>query len=801
MRAPRSWIRDFTPIDAPVAEIAGALSDLGLEVEAVEQPGVEITGVIAAKILAVLPHPNADKLQLADVDFGAGETRVVCGAPNIAAGMVVPFAPSGATLPGGFKLERRKIRGEVSDGMLCSAKELGLGDDHSGILELDPATELGADVRLVLGLDDVIFDLSITPNRPDAMGIIGIARDLAAHFGLPFTVPEPPRAGPEGDTAARVTVEIDDPVRCPRFVGRIVSVKVGPSPQWLARRLTLAGMRPINNVVDVTNYVMLERNRPLHAFDLAKLAGPGIVVRTGAEGETMVTLDGATRAVGPEDLLICDALRVPQAIAGIMGGGDSEVSNGTTEILLESAYFQPMSISKSSKRFGLRSEASARFERGVDPNGCDSGADRAVELLVQIAGGVATPGSVDVYPQPVERPRIKLRTARVNALLGTALTSAEVVDAIRPLGIDVEGDHRNGGRDELIAIAPTFRPDLEREIDLIEEVARRIGLNTIPKTIPSTTAQGGGLTRRQRDRRLVVDTLVGFGASEAVTLSLIAPADVEQVGHPVDQVVRATNPLRAEESLLRPRILPGLLRAAGANAAHGLLDVTLFEVWHVFLPPAAGALLADERDHLAVLIAGSVSRSPVEPDRSVDAYDAVDAVRAVFAALDLADVRLDAEAGPGFHPTRCSAVIVDGRAIGHVGELAPSIATAFGTGTPLVGAELDLDLLLAAGRRARDFVAVSRYPSSSIDLAFVLRDDIPAAAVIATLHGASGPLLESVRVFDEFRSDALGPQQRSLAFALRFRAPDRTLTVEEIGDLRRDLIEAVTTAHAAQLRG
>lgn len=795
MRAPLSWIRDFTPIDAPVAEIADALSDLGLEVEAVEEPGREITGVVAAKILAVLPHPNADKLQLADVDFGSGETRVVCGAPNIAAGMVVPFAPSGATLPDGFTLERRKIRGEVSDGMLCSAKELGLGEDHSGILELAAGVELGADVRPVLGLDDVIFDLSITPNRPDAMGIVGIARDLAAHFRLPFAVPEPPPAGTEGDTAARVSVEIEDGVRCPRFVGRVVHVAIGPSPAWLAQRLTLAGMRPINNVVDVTNYVMLERNRPLHAFDLAKLAGPGIVVRTGAEGETMVTLDGVERNVGPEDLLICDARRVPQAIAGIMGGGDSEVSDTTTEILLESAYFQPMSISRSSKRLGLRSEASARFERGVDPNGCATGADRAVELLTEIASGVVTPGSVDVYPEPVARPRISLRTARVNGLLGTTLTTAEVVAAIQPLGIDVEGSG-----DEVVAVAPTFRPDLEREIDLVEEVARRIGLNTIPKTIPSTTAQGGGLTRRQRDRRRVVDALVGAGCSEAVTLSLIAPGDVERVGHPLDRVVRATNPLRAEESLLRPRVLPGLLRAAAANAGHGLPDVALFEVGHVFLPPVDGGLLADERDHLAVLIAGSVARSPIEPDRPVDAYDAVDALRAVFGALDLADVRLETDAGPGFHPTRCSAVILDGRSIGHVGEIDPAAAAAFGTGTPLVGAELDLDALLAGGRRARDFVALSRYPSSSIDLAFVLDDDIPAAAVIATLRGAGGRLLEAVRVFDEFRSDALGPEKRSLAFALRFRAPERTLTVDEVGELRRVAIDAVTSAHGAQLR-
>src|SRR6476659_3305663 len=338
MRAPLSWIRDFTPLDAPVDEIVAALNQVGLEVDAVEAPGAEVLGVRVARILEVHPHPDADRLQLADVDFGDGQTRVVCGAPNIYPGMVAPFAPAGATLPGPFVLERRKIRGQVSDGMLCSPKELGLGDDHAGILELDASSVLGTDVRELLGLDDVIFELAITPNRPDAMCIVGVARELAAHFRLPLTVPEPSpaREGP----ALAVPVTIEAPDRCPRYVAWTADVTTGEAPAWMQQRLVKAGMRPISNVVDVTNYVLLERNQPLHAFDLDRLAGPGIVVRLADDGEDITTLDGVARPLDPSDLLICDGDRAPQALAGIMGGGDSEVSETTTGILLEAAYFE-----------------------------------------------------------------------------------------------------------------------------------------------------------------------------------------------------------------------------------------------------------------------------------------------------------------------------------------------------------------------------------------------------------------------------------------------------------------------------
>ncbi len=812
MRAPLSWIRDFTPVDAPVADIVSALNQLGLEVEGVEQPGAEITGVIAARVLDVEKHPDADKLSLVDVATGAGETaperRVVCGAPNVVAGMMVPYAPAGATLPGGFTLERRKIRGQVSDGMLCSAKELGLGEDHSGILALDSGAEPGADVRELLGLDDVIFDLAITPNRPDAMCIVGVARELAAHFSLDFAVPEP-RVATDAAVANDITVAIEDEARCPRYLGRVARVTMGDAPAWMAQRLVKAGMRPISNVVDVTNYVLLERNQPLHAFDLSRLAGRGIVVRLADDSETMTTLDGVERALTREDLLICDAARAPQAIAGIMGGATSEVSASTTEILLESAYFERMGIARSSKRLKLRSESSARFERGIDPDAVARNADRAMELLVAVAGAQVAPGAEDVYPSPVARERIRLRASRVNAVLGTDLDDEDVWASLAPLGIELDSlDASNGepaDADAVVAIVPTFRPDLDREIDLVEEVARRIGFDRIGRTLPDTHGQVGALTVRQRERRLVADALVGVGLSEAITLSLVSPGDLERAGAPLDRVVRATNPLRSEESVLRTAVLPGLLRAVAGNRAQGLSDVALFEMGRVFLrpldPARAEGPLPEEPEHVALAWAGSVRRRPLEEDRPIDVYDAVDAVTVVLDALGIADATLEPAALTGYRPGRAARLVVGGRAGGTVGEVASEVLDALGLDAPVAAAELVLDTLLDAPRRDRTFRAPSRFPASNIDLAFVAADTVAAADVVRTLRATLGGVLEDVRTFDAFRSDAMAEGRRSLAFTLRFRAPDRTLTDVEVGVLRQSAIDAVRDAHQAELRG
>jgi phenylalanyl-tRNA synthetase beta chain len=791
MRAPLSWIRDFTPLDAPVDEIVAALNRVGLEVEGVDEPGREVVNVRVARVLEVSAHPNADRMRLAEIDDGGRTTRVVCGAPNLRAGMLVAFASVGATLPGGITLERKKLRGEVSDGMLCSPAELGLGDDQAGILDLDPDLTPGTDIREVLGLDDVIFDLAITPNRPDAMCVVGVARELAAQFQLPLHVPTP--AAPGSDFERTVGVVLEAPDRCPRYLARVAAVTMGESPAWMRQRLVKAGMRPISNVVDVTNYVLLERNQPLHAFDLDRLAGPGIVVRLAEAGETITTLDGVERALDAQDLLICDAARAPQAIAGIMGGGDSEVSDTTTAILLESAYFERMGIARSSKRLKLRSEASARFERGTDPDGVAAGAERALELLAEVAAARVDPHPVDQYPRPATRPRIRLRTSRVNAILGTALSDRAVLDALRPLQIDVEG-----AGDDIVAIPPTFRPDLDREIDLIEEVARRTGFDAIGRSVARPDEQIGALSHRQRDRRLVTDALVGAGGSEAVTVPLVAP---DALG-PFDAgpAVELANPLRADESLLRTVLLPGLLTVAAANAARGRPDLALFEIGTVFGTPPPDEVHPTERLHLAGILTGTVPRRPLESDRPIDVHDAVDWLRAVLDALEIATWTLEPAPVPGYHPTRAARLLTDGRETGTIGELAPATLTRAGAATPTVAFEVDLETLWGATRRDRSFQALSPFPPSTIDLAFVVRDEIPAAALAQTLRDAAGGVLETVRPFDEYRGEQLGDGMKSVAFMLVFRAPDHTLTDAEVADLRRECVDAVAAAHQATLR-
>ncbi|HEX6381119.1 MAG TPA: phenylalanine--tRNA ligase subunit beta [Acidimicrobiia bacterium] len=795
MKAPLSWLRDFAPIEGKPPELADRLNEIGLIVEGIAAPGRDISGVRTVKVLAVEKHPDADRLALVDVDPGDGNAvRVVCGAHNYVVGDVVPWAPPGAELPGGFKLERRKIRGQFSDGMLCAPDELGLSDDHSGIMILPPDTPLGEDLRTVLKLDDIVFDLEITPNRPDAMSIAGVARDLAAALGVPFTLPTPAVGATIELSPASLVVEAPD--RCPRYVALTGRVAVEPSPAWMAERLTKAGMRPISNVVDVTNYVMLERGQPLHAFDLGLLGGRGIVVRMANEGEKIRTLDDVERTLSAEDLLICDANRVPQAIAGVMGAGDSEVSEATTEVLLESAFFTSDGILRTSKRLGLRTESSARFERGVDPNGTFLAAERAWQLFNEIASGQPAAGPLDEYPTPIEPITVTLRTVRVNEVLGTDLDTDRIRGHLEPLGF-TPGSSANGAVEYTV---PTYRPDCEREIDLIEEVARHHGYNNIARTLPRMKEPSAGLTAVQLGRRTVRDALLGTGLSEAYTFSLVSPADLAAAGLPAEGI-ELENPLRAEESLLRTAVLPGLLKAVAFNAGHGLPDVGLFEIGHVFLPPPAGQTLPDEREHLAVVLAGTVFRLPHEPNRPVDGHDVIGRLETVAEALALADWHLEPGEVAGFAPGRAALVVVDGTRLGAVGEVDPAVRARIGLDGPVAALELDLSRLLASPRKERRAATPSRYPASSIDLAFVLDEGVPSGAAQRTLQHAAGDLLEDVHLFDVFRTEALGPAKKSLAFGLRFRAPDRTLTDEEVGGMRQRLIDAMAKEHGASLRG
>ncbi|HEV8254530.1 MAG TPA: phenylalanine--tRNA ligase subunit beta, partial [Vicinamibacteria bacterium] len=620
MRVPLSWLREFAPVEAGADELARRLPIAGLQVEEVIRTGSGIEGVVVGRVLEVEEIPGATKIIWVTVDAGEGPRGVVCGARNFAAGDLVPVALPGAKLPGGMEIGRREMYGRTSDGMLCSAKELSISDDHSGILVLDGDLKLGQDIREALALDDEILDIDITPNRPDCLSIVGVAREVAALYELPLNVPDPavPEDGPPATDLASVAIE--DSKGCPRYLARVITgVRSVAAPWWMRRRLLACGMRPISGSVDVTNYVLLERGHPLHAFDLTKLRGRAIVVRKPRKGEErFTTLDGIERTLTKDDVAICDG-EGPVAIAGIMGGADSEVGESTADILLESAYFDPQRIGRSARRLGLRTEASVRFERGADPEGVPAAAARAAQLLAEVCAGTVARGAIDVYPRPVKQKPTRLRVARANDLLGVTVPAADIAAGLTALGCTVQSQTRTALR----VIAPTFRPDLRTEVDLVEEVARRYSYDKFPSTLPAS-GRAGGLTREQTLRRLARRLLLGSGLSEAHTLSMLPPKLPDRLAladdHPWRRALVIANPLSEEESVLRPSLLPGLLLAAAKNVARRNTTVALFEIGTAFVPSAAE--LPDEPLRAAWLFTGPSPAGWHGPHRDLDFFDA-----------------------------------------------------------------------------------------------------------------------------------------------------------------------------------
>ena len=787
MKVLLSWLQEFAPVDGAPAEIGDQLSGLGLAVEDVVTVGSGLDGIVVARVLDLRAHPDAERIQLVDVDAGDGEAlQVCCGAFNMSVGDLVPFATLGTTMPNGMEIARRKLRGEWSNGMLCSPQEIGLGSDQEGILVLDGDHTVGLALTEALELrPDVLFDLEVNPNRPDAMSVAGVARDLAARQGVPFTRPDPSPIEVGDDATGRMAVEILDPDLCGRFVVRVLDgISIGPSPRWMANRLTALGMRPINNVVDVSNYVMLELGQPSHTFDLATVAGGGLRVRRATSGEAIETLDGVVRTLTAGDGVVADATDVPVSIAGIMGGASTEIGGSTSSVALEMAWWDPMTIASSSRRLSLRSEASARFERGADPEVADLAMRRFAELLAE-TGATLAPGVVDVRGNTPVRETIRVRTDRVNAMLGTDLERDAIADLLRSIqfGAEPAGE---GGADLDVAI-PSFRLDSATEIDIVEEVARIHGYHRIERTVPRS-AVTGALTAYQTDRRAVRAAMVGLGLDEVMPVPFLAPGDLERAGLEPDGVT-VTNPLVAEESVMRASLRPGILKALAYNASHRLHGLGVFEVGHVYRRPVDVQPLPDEREHLAVALAGR------------DAGAAVEVFSALADALDARDYRLVAETTPGMHPTRTARIDVDGVAVGHVGEVDPGVLEAFGVDERVGWLELDLEILLGLPHGDRPYRSVSRYPSSDIDLAFEVDETAAAADVGSCLRGAAGDLLADLSLFDVFRGAPVAEGRRSLAFTLRFQADDRTLTDAEVAEVRQRCIDAVQGALSATLRG
>lgn len=788
MKVLLSWLQEFAPFpnEDPVA-LGDVMSDLGMAVESIERIGEGLDGIVVAKVLELRKHPDADKIQLVDVDLGDGEAlQICCGATNLTVGDVVPLATLGTTMPDGMEIARRKMRGEWSNGMLCSGRELALGEDHSGIYILDPSLALGTPIVDALGITpDVLFDLEINPNRPDAMSVAGVARDLAARLGLPFAIPAPTVDEATGDAAATASVDIIDPDLCGLFHLRVIEgIRIEPSPRWIADRLTALGMRPINNVVDASNYVMLELGQPNHTYDLAKVPGGELRVRWARDGETITTLDGIERSLtGNRDGVITDATDVPVGIAGVMGGASTEISETTTSVLLECAWWQPMAIARSSKFMGLRSEASARFERGVDPAIVDIAARRLVELLAP-SGARLVQGSVTVHGDLPVTPAVRVRTKRVNQMLGTAIATDEIVSLLTPIGFVCE---ETGEADVLSVKVPTFRPDTTTETDVIEEIARHFGYSRIVGRAP-TSAHTGSLTPIQRDRRIIRQILVGLGVHEAMPLPFLAPGDLARCGLPAEAVT-VTNPLAAEESILRTSLRPGLLRAIAYNESHRIDCASLFEIGKAFGVPTAGNTLPDEREHLAVAIAGA------------DAL-AVSKIWTVLAkTLGLTDVVIDQSTPPaGLHPGRSGVLVAGGVPVGEIGEIDPGVLDALALRERVAWLQLDLGAALAAPHGEHRYHHISRYPSSDLDLAFEVSDSVTAATIANEIRNAAGPLLVDLSLFDVFRGHPVPDGRRSLAYRLRLQALDRTLTDQDLSGVQNAVVSALATS-GASLRG
>jgi phenylalanyl-tRNA synthetase beta chain len=783
MKVLLSWLRELAPFDADPELLGDTMSDLGMAVEEMTTVGEGLDGVVVARIVDVEAIEGADRIRLARVDPGDGNVLpVVCGAPNIHPGAVVPFAPVGTVLPGDFAIGRRKMRGQWSEGMLCSPRELGLGDEHGGILLLGESTPVGQPLREALGIEpDVVFDLEINPNRPDAMSVAGVARDVAARLGVPFSLPEP-KVADAGEPIAGVSVEIADPDACGRFQARLLrDVTVGEAPAWMAYRLTLLGMRPINALVDISNYVMLELGQPNHPYDAALLPGGGFRIRRARPGERLVTLDDVTRELTADDLLICGADDTPVGIAGVMGGASCEISAATTEVALEMAWFAPMMISRTSRRLGLRTEASARFEKGCDPEVIDLAAARFCELAAQLCGAAPAPGAVDARGSLPERPPVRLRTTRVNDLLGTSLDAATIGGHLRSIGFDAVpagGDHD--------VVVPSWRFDSSTEIDLVEEVARLHGYSRIaPQGLSS--ARTGRLTPWQQDRRALRNAMVGLGLSEAMPLPFLAPGALTRSGL-ADDGIELANPLVAAESILRTSLRPGLLAAVAENAARRDPAAALFEIGHVFGPPDEGDLLPDEREHLGVLRAGA------------DATAAVEAWLTVVATLALDGAELTNEAVPGLHPTRSGRVRVGSEVVAELGEIDPAVLAAFDIAGRVAWLQVDLTTTLALPHGERPYRPVSRFPSADLDLAFEVDEAVPVHEVERVLRDAAGELLEALELFDVFRGPQTAVGRRSLAFALRLAALDRTLSDSDVQEVRNRCIAAVESSLPATLR-
>lgn len=795
MKIPLSWLREFVRLELDTAALCERLTMGGFEVESVEERGADIADVVVGEIVSTARHPNAERLTLCAVRAGGEATvDVVCGATNMRAGDRVAYAPPGTVLPGGRRIERAEIRGVASAGMLCSEAELGLSEAADGILILSADAPLGARLAVHLGIEDTVLDLSVSPNRGDCLSIVGVAREIAALTGERLQRPRVTLRERGAPAAAAIAVRIDAPEGCARYAARLVrGLRVGPSPRWLQQRLLAVGLRPINNVVDVTNYVMIERGQPLHAFDDARLPGREIVVRRAGATARLLTLDGVERVLAPDDLLITTGTE-PIAIAGVMGGAGTSVSAATTAVVLESAWFDPASVRRTRRRLELPSEAAFRFERGVDVGAVIAALDRAAALLKQLAGGEVATGVVEAYPGAREPAVLSLRPKRVAELLGVPLKDGEITAALKALGA-----HVSAGAGASLAVAPpSFRSDLSREIDLIEEVARVVGYQRFPPTLPVAQVSAGVVPERVRWSREVKRVLAATGLTEVVALSF-ASARANQlfpgVGTTGESVV-LRNPLTRDEPEMRRSLLGGLLGLWALNRNQGARGFAAFSLAKVFWRTGA----PQEGWRLAGILAGELPQRGLGAARTADFADMKGVVEAIFDHLHIGD-RIAWERGGGpLHPGKGAQLRLDGAPIGICGALHPDVEAELGLDGTHWLFELDSEMLLPYSPPRCVFQGLPRFPAVVRDVALVVDEDFPSDRVVQFVRQWRQEMIENISLFDEYIGAPIPAGKKSLAYSISYRAAERTLTDDEVNALHDALTAALRAALPVESR-
>lgn len=794
MKLPMSWLSDYTDITGITPQqYADKLTMTGSKVEGVEYLGKELDNVVTGKVLECEPHPDSDHLSVCKVDAGTGEIlQIVCGAPNVKAGVIAPVALNGALLPGGVKIKKGKLRGVESNGMLCAHDELGISESllgyepEYGILLLPEDTPIGVDIKDLFGLNENVVEFEITSNRPDCFSIIGLARETAASFKKPFKIPENKFTETAENINDVVSIEVKDKDKCLRYCSRLIrNVKIGPSPKWMRERLEACGVRAINNIVDITNYVLLEYGQPMHAFDLRNLSGNKIIVRTAENGETIKTLDEQDRVLSTDDLVISDAEKAV-AIAGVMGGFNSEIKSDTTDVLFESATFDGVSVRLTAQKAGLRTEASSRYEKGLDYKNTVPALERACSLVEELGCGEVAGGMIDIMGNVRDEITIPFRPEKINAFLGTDVSTDEMIRILTTLEVKIDTD-------KMLLTPPSFRPDLEAEADISEEIARFYGYDIIPTTLLSGEATRGMKNAEQKAEDVVNEILTAQGMSEIYTYTFTSPSVFDKLNIPADSklrnVIKISNPLGEDTSVMRTTTLASMLEVLARNYNYRTPAVKMFEWSKIFIPNGKGQL-PDEQLIISLGMYGKV-----------DFFDIKGICESLFDGMHITGAEYTAVTdNPSYHPGRCAEITVNGNVIGTIGEIHPSVGKKFGIDVPCYVGEINFRELLKCSEKEIKYHKLPKFPSVTRDFSILIEKSIPVAEIEKVMKKAAGKLLEELKLSDVYEGEQIPDGQKSVMYKAAFRAPDRSLTGEEADNLHDKIVKNLEKALNAQLR-